>query len=140
MTLLETIISIEAAGLVRRHLGEGLDRNTDLIRHSQRTFINEGEVVCFVESEHAGQEEQTNSLDDAAPEEGEAIGYEISDKDWEVMHSVDSGNGRDVDPLDIDWLRQAGLIEGSADSVRLNRMAKDWIHGNTNDDFDSKEA
>jgi len=140
MTLLETIMSIDTGSLVRRHLGEDSEKNAILIRHSQRTFINEGEVVCFVESKHAGQEEQQNAIDDVAPEESEAIGYEISDKDWLAMHSVDSGNGRDVDPLDIDWLRQADLIEGSADSVRLTKMAKDWIHGNNNDNFDSSET
>lgn len=134
MTLLETITEIETRGLVPCRLGKDQARNVRLIRAAKRTFINEGAVTCFVESQHAEPETSTETLDDVAPENADAEGYEISQKDWETLHSVDSGNGADIDPLDIDWLRKAGLVEEAAGGVSLTRMAKDWIHGNFTDD------
>lgn len=137
MTLKDSIILLETTGLTKVDVGNG-----PIPHGAARVILHEGAILAFVKPGQTCINESSQSdleVDEPPLGEGAAEAIEINQEDWEALLSLNSGRGERIDPLIIDWLKKAGLVEDSQGQVKLTQTAKDWING-TNTNFNGDET
>lgn len=83
-------------------------------------------VLCEQIALDGGRPQEAVPFEDAAPQTDAVNLYGVSDEDWDDLNRVKNGD-TNIGANSLAWLKECGLLIDDGGTLRLSRLAEEWL-------------